>query len=302
MAECTAVGAAPADAWLLLPHPDPLPAAPLPARSVSAQPPLVLVTDTTEMLRHICQGHTVADESVVEVGSSYGGCTAVLVSSGAGRVVGLDSSWECITESRRRVPLASFEHVDAFADRAALATVLRRECPTLVVVDIGGNRACADVMDAIDAVRAALPAEGTPRARLMVLVKSEELHAALLRHRVPSPGCSQSAHAWWLEQRQRLAREQGGRVLAAAGALGEGSGADAQLVLDKQAGLCPVLRRPTWYPTRAAADNLPTICRFHNYAVQGCKRYAAAPRCESGPWQGYASMSRQGCTDAAMAS
>ena len=206
-----------------------------------------------------------ASSSSASSSSSSSSAAAAAAAPATGRFLGLDNSFECVSHCRKLLPTGRFERVDALADHAGLLAVLESERPTIVVVDVGGNRGLADVTELIERVVAGVTRSpevatkpGVPA--LLILVKSESL-VEELRKSLPEQGASfqtdqgqqtmiRCPHGWWAHMRARC--------------MAEG---------DKAAGIDRHrLRPPTWYPQRAGPDGR-LMCRFHNYDVtQGCKR------------------------------
>jgi hypothetical protein len=78
-------------------------------------------------------------DSVLEVGCSTGGATALLAQV-AGAVVGVDNSKQLVHEARARAPHIRFELLDALQSPSALADLASEVAACVVFVDIGGNR------------------------------------------------------------------------------------------------------------------------------------------------------------------
>ena len=161
----------------------------------------VVVTPDTDGFRRLARLQVdLRNDSIVEIGCSYGGCSALLLATGApaaaaampsdelapvmaaassseptlarANYVGVDNSFECVSHCRKAMPSARFEKLDALSDAPGLAALLRAERPSLVVIDVGGNRALADVAELVERVVHELAGLAGPRA-----AKEEEVVA-----------------------------------------------------------------------------------------------------------------------------
>ena len=201
---------------------------------------------------------------VLEIGSSYGVCTAQIAAalgdgtsdgmkSGARRVVGVDTSRELVAAAAARFPALRFERADALATPHAVVAIaerlLREEeeeeeegggggggaaAELVVFVDIGGNRE-------LEALVALLPwvATGLPRVPRLIVVKSEALCKA---------GRAAGGLDWG------ALREAAGAAIAAR------RGGAAR----REEGRAAAMPHPWRAPLRRNAAGVP-ICRFHNY-------------------------------------
>lgn len=173
-------------------------------------------------------------------------------------------------------PQARYEQLDALAQRDRLCSLLRAERPSLVVVDVGGIRALADVMELLETVLAAVSQpEQAPASsgsaggevaapHTLVLVKSEKLVTELLKHRqreqqqrqlAPQPRVLACPTGWWSSLRERWNNEDQELLTS-------------KLLSRRGAGLtgaqCRFLER------RCTPDGCRVICGYHNYATGGC--------------------------------
>ena len=175
---------------------------------------LVVAIHDTSSLRRLSRKICTAADRVFEIGCSYGACSAVLCEASPAYFLGIDNSEECVVACRAALPSANFRRLDALLGRDTLQALVRAERPTLLVVDVGGIRALADVMELLEGLVSAL---GTSSQSLL-LVKAEKLvhaartqlrradgdadgaeTAAALRERVVAcPG------GWWAEAREAL--------------------------------------------------------------------------------------------------
>ncbi|KAF8071307.1 IP5P13 [Scenedesmus sp. PABB004] len=169
--------------------------------------PLVLVCADTESYRCLARSQLCRADAVLELGCSYGVCTAQLAQH-AGQVVGVDCGSEVVAEARRRHPHVRFEVADALEQPAELLAIARSmrqragcsccsdsaaakgrasSCSScgapgsaaggsggasVVMADIGGDRQ-------LDALLRLVPWVMAQLAPRLLVVKSEELAAAV---------------------------------------------------------------------------------------------------------------------------
>ncbi len=245
----------------------------VPYRGAGIISPLVVITADTTEFRRLARGQIQAHDKVVEIGCSYGQASRLLLAGAS--YLGLDNSYECITHCQNLMPNARFVRMDVMSDQDGLRSALIAEMPTLVVLDIGGVRSLSDVMCIVELVISELACRSSSQMEdtsigvgtaLLILLKSEKLVADLEMHHfgvAPTHGnwlpvaritCPAG---WWAAARQRCQLlDNGGKAL----------GLDAKL------------RVPTWYPQRAIKKpGAPFICRYHNYALAGCKKSCRCP-------------------------
>jgi SAM-dependent methyltransferase len=240
----------------------------------SSVAPIVVVTPNTSEFRRLCKGQLVEHDRVIEIGCSYGQASQLLL--GGASYLGVDISYECISHCLQFMPSARFVRLDVMSDQDGFRAALNAESPTLVALDIGGVRNMPDVIFVIDSVLSALAAHGRDEAELaslakgpvasslLILVKSEQLAEDIETHCVeatPSnaplaPCAIPCPDGWWAAAREQCQQRKNG---------GKGLGLDVKL------------RVPTWYPQRAANPGAPFICRYHNYALDGCKKTVRCP-------------------------
>jgi hypothetical protein len=226
-------------------------------RRMHSERALVVATFDTTSFRRLMRLYTTADDAVLEVGCSYGACSALLAGEVAA-YVGVDNSFECVEHCRGlALPRARFERVDALAEPGALAALFADVAPTVVVIDIGGVRGLPDVLEMVEvAIGASVRVEATRPPLLLLkseaLVTAARAHLAALSLPHSSPiGCPDG---WWARTREQCHACDGGLKHA------------------KRAGLAPQIRKANWYPQRAVALGAPCICRFHNYGRHGCAK------------------------------
>eukprot|EP00434_Breviolum_minutum_P039267 symbB.v1.2.034865.t1/scaffold4577.1/size37779/6 len=144
-------------------------------RGVVHQHLAVVVVHSTNDYRHLARQLVHDKDEVVEIGSSLGKCTEILVSR-ASHVLGVDVSLEQLAISRKRVPNASFVFLDLFEEAAKLRGLLAehgQRKTSVALLDIGGDRQCRQVLRAIHLLQ-----EHLLELRL-VAVKSEELYSRM---------------------------------------------------------------------------------------------------------------------------
>eukprot|EP01116_Phalansterium_solitarium_P001430 TRINITY_DN11227_c0_g1_i1.p1 TRINITY_DN11227_c0_g1~~TRINITY_DN11227_c0_g1_i1.p1 ORF type:complete len:378 (+),score=88.10 TRINITY_DN11227_c0_g1_i1:24-1136(+) len=213
----------------------------------------VIICGDTRNFRLLARSQPRAGDRVVEVGSSFGRCTALLAAvPGVASVVGIDTSQEAVADARRTYPSVRFECFDVFVDKQRFVE-LAGGC-TQCFVDIGGNRG-------IDAVSMLLPFIQDCVSPDLIVIKSAELKKlADAQIQAASPDCPTSVvpdgASWW---QQLVARSKANAVAHRSINLGLGS----QRCL-----------HPLRYPAKTA-PNGRLVCRYHNYL--DCKKAQACP-------------------------
>jgi hypothetical protein len=146
--------------------------------------------------------------------------------------------------------MAIVHKVDAFADPKgafSLATGNHETYPTVVLIDIGGNRELEGVARMIRWVQVAF-AKHPPRA---IIIKSKELTQEL--HTNLRDGIINDAQDWLIQFLQN-----------------NNSMKNVSLKSPPPPSYSHPLQAPLVISPK---DNKTPICRFHNYHVEGCKRY-----------------------------
>lgn len=202
------------------------------ADEAAGAPLRAVVTYYTETFRRMVKLVRPTD-AVLEIGSSWGECTALLGEAlSPPRVVGVDTSKEALEKSSAKFPHLTFERADALANPLMvieIAKALLARCGAgarlVVFADIGGNRE-------LEALVALLPWVAATLAPRLIVVKSEKLHSAV---------AANGGVFDWPELQARCAKTRSfGRQK---------------------------LPHPLKAPLRHARDGTP-ICRFHNYRVR----------------------------------
>ncbi|CAJ1940090.1 unnamed protein product [Cylindrotheca closterium] len=125
---------------------------------------LILVASETNDYRRSAIVHTLESDSFMEIGCDFG----ILVDSvHCESKIGIDKSEESIGIAKERYPSRDFLLADVFEDFDASA-----HKPTVVAIDINGNRLLPAVIDCIQLVMDAW----SPR---LIVVKSRELYAKM---------------------------------------------------------------------------------------------------------------------------
>ena len=167
---------------------------------------------------------------------------------------------------------ARYEQLDALAQRDDLCALLRAERPSLIVLDVGGIRALADVMELLETVLAAVSQPEQAPASLecpegeaaapdtLLLVKSEKLVTELLKYRQREQELPQSRvlacpTGWWSSLRDRWNSEDQELLTRKLLSRRGGGLTGAQ---------CRAVER------RLTPDGCRVICQYHNYATDGC--------------------------------
>ncbi|KAG5457260.1 MAG: hypothetical protein BJ554DRAFT_2775, partial [Olpidium bornovanus] len=244
---------------------------------------LMLVCASTADYRRLARSQCRPSDNILEVGCSYGECTALLAAH-CKRCVGVDIGAEVVAAARERHggrANVEFEQYDVFEWNGHLARKERfaGEDVHAVFVDIGGNRELSTIVRLIPFIRREI------RPRLIV-VKSAKLARRAERHfaeRSAGPD-SPSVTALHGEERRRASsfgvfprqdeflRElqasalssetKAGRKLGGAGA-GVVDGDDAAAAAPADGGRFK--RHPLKYPPRRLEGSGRPVCRFFNY-------------------------------------
>lgn len=237
----------------------------------------VLVTANTQNYRNLALSQIQDNDDILELGCSTGETSVLLIAHPNVSWVGLDTSAEMIqlctatlsqqaaltlaadqvgdseTSEPRRVhtfrvdallhPLCALQQANRYHDQG----------PTVVFIDIGGNRDCTSILRIM-----AWCFTSFPRLRLAV-IKSQELVQELQRAQSdgslaldPSNGVMAGADDWFHDRIASLAHST-----------------TAPSVVSR--------RRQSLHPLRAPLvmsplDGTNPICRYHNYHPEGCKR------------------------------
>ena len=227
--------------------------------------PLVVATPDTDSLRRLSRLHTTRRDRVLEIGCSYGACSTLICDAQPDIFVGLDNSEECVQACIARnlngcSPV--FRRFDCLLEREALRQLLIDINPTLVVVDVGGIRGLADVVELIELLVASLHPQVSNSTTQLLLVKSEQLVAEAVKstavvvdwEKQESDGVLERVIAcpvgWWEAIRHKIDTAEAELLMARA---------------DRS------LRPATSYPMREVPSSGGLfICRHHNYSPHGC--------------------------------
>lgn len=135
---------------------------------------MILVAPETDIYRRLCLVHTLVDDVFCEIGSAKGdNCWKVYETGGVAQVLGLDKSRECLDTSSARYPAIRFQRYDFYHDSWPPAA--SEEVPTVVALDINGNRELPAVLDCLEHVLSSDAA--SPR---LIIVKSRTLYQKLM--------------------------------------------------------------------------------------------------------------------------
>ena len=126
---------------------------------------LILVASETNDYRRMATVHTTKEDNFMEIGCDFG----ILVDSVDSKTrLGLDKSEESIRIARKRYPNRTFLLGDVFGDDISI----NLESPSVIAIDINGNRLLPAVLDCIQLV----VDRWSPR---LIIVKSRELYTRL---------------------------------------------------------------------------------------------------------------------------
>lgn len=292
-----------------------IPAAALDPRSLPSLPrdrPCVLLSHSTETFRRLARSVPSPGEYTVDVGSAHGDATALMArAAGPDRVLGLDVAHRFVSAARAKHPGLAFERLDALEDPAFLAQ--RLAGAVNVFVDVGGVRAAEALVRLLPAVASASPPPTRVVVKCEALAKrakslEEDEHrdevddaplgssrdSRLVRVREEASVASDGSE---LESRRRRSPHRTttaarlGRAFWRRACEDEVRNARARstfrathVVASAAPGSRLFARYPLKYPERRVdAPGTPEhgaeMCRFHNYAADGCLRFAAG-RCD----------------------
>ncbi len=220
----------------------------------------VVVTADTRHYRNLAMAQIQDQDDVLEIGCSTGE-TSVLLLANANSWVGLDTSTEMmklctqtlnqkLQESSQKKHRHLYKVDILFHPNCALqqATKWNTHGPTVVFIDVGGNRDCTSVLKIM-----AWCFDSFPRLRLMV-IKNEELVRDIRASSrggtlalCPFGGLVTDGDDWYHHRMTSLPDDSLSR------------------------------RRQSLHPLRAPlvmspVDGTTPICRYHNYDPNGCKR------------------------------
>jgi SAM-dependent methyltransferase len=234
--------------------------------SVSESPVVnVIVTATTQKFRLLAQSHTVSTDHVLELGCSSGETSTILWQYCASWV-GFDTSSNMIQKVKdllvtvnkknnkkskkqqtQTTASASCYQLNALADPA---TAVEHACqysgsagPTVIYLDIGGNREEAGVIRMMQWILQSFPKVHT------VIIKSQEVHKALSNTDKCDIGTGEFAGGnEWFQDRLQVA---------------------VTATLPRHPLQAPKMLSPV--------DNKTPICRYHNYFKDGCGKGDICP-------------------------
>ena len=268
------------------------------ARLHQSDRPKVLVCRSTKAYRRLASCVPISGEKTVDIGSAYGDATALMAqAAGKDAVLGIDVSKHFVDQSSASRPDLRFERLDALEDPALLAREI--EGAVNVFVDIGGVRAA-------EALVRLLPAVAKSASPHFIVVKCEALHDAMADAEVPFPGLAGATTVtrFSVPEREREEPPEMGtdddyetdgsdsRWVDAVVVTASGSSTSfwrktcerevsnvrarsafkrAHVAKSARPASELFARYPLKYPPRFVAGDVE-ICRFHNYAAEGCIR------------------------------
>jgi len=179
------------------------------ARVLPPTDPRVLLMADTTSFRRMAKTQVGLGDAVLEIGSALGACTRILERR-AGIAVGVDLSEDLVLQARRLQPQCRFEWMDFFEEPARLDALWSELCGRgrlKIFVDIGGDRAAADVCRVLAALGGVAVRRPTERPALVV-VKSRELAAAAEAAACDKNGVLVAPDTWWAQVARPYARSQ----------------------------------------------------------------------------------------------
>lgn len=229
---------------------------------------LVLVSSDTKSYRALAESQVTPQDRVLEIGCSTGETSSIVISRNAASWVGFDNSSDMVATTLRRIKRElqrdgrgststriSGQTLDLLLDPGQARDVACQfGSPTVVLVDVGGNRRLSGVARVLGWVFSNCV---EPRPRLIVCKSSNlyaEMSASSLKIGHPldqelSRGLLPGAHVWFELQLTESRRECLPKHPL-----------QAALVLAPLSSGCPERMQP--------------ICRYHNYHEQGCAKAA----------------------------
>jgi SAM-dependent methyltransferase len=207
----------------------------------------IIITAETNHYRNLAASHVASDDRVLEIGCSTGQASLIITKI-ASEWVGLDISETMIDRCRAQKSLKKAFCVDAIKDTEKTLEIVQNNLtstPTVVFVDIGGNRELEGVLQILSWVLS------TFVCTKLVIVKSRALVSKLDSE---CPGSSNTgeilgATKWFQSEFQ---------------------------ILDTKLPSHPLQASLKYSPL---APEKP-ICRYHNYHPDGCKRFKDNQQCE----------------------
>jgi len=168
------------------------------ARVIPSSDKRVLVMADTLMYRRMAKTQVGHMDAALEIGCAFGDCTRILACH-AGTVVGVDVAQDIVEESRRRHPHCRFEWLDCFEEPERFRELwaeLRGRGALKIFVDVGGDRAAADVCKVLTAL-GAVCRDNPELEPALVVVKSRELADAAEAVTCSSDGGIVDMSGWW---------------------------------------------------------------------------------------------------------
>jgi len=132
--------------------------------------PISLVCFSTKHFRELARHQVSPHDTVLEIGASFGEATRILSKTGARHVTAIDNSAEGVQHIQAmNLPNVSVHCVQALSNQQSDILGLLPRPPTVVLVDIGGNRDLAAVVNLLAWLSAGIRPP-------LIITKSEELY------------------------------------------------------------------------------------------------------------------------------
>jgi SAM-dependent methyltransferase len=201
----------------------------------------IIVTPETNFFRQMAISQISQDDRVLEIGCSTGETSKLFIPI-CQSWVGVDTSEKMIAQCKQMIQENNFEstnthleQVDALIDPAkALSVVTHFGEPSVIFIDIGGNRECINVLRMLSWAR-----ERFPNNLRLVVVKSRELTQSMQSLANSETGILDNGNEWFTSTKHK-----------------------PKLV--KHPLKAPMMFSPI--------DPTTPICRYHNYHKNGCHR------------------------------
>ena len=159
----------------------------VPVLETSSDTTKILLTETTNKYRLLAASQLTKEDHILEIGCSNGECSLVIAKYG-GSLVGIDVSTEMIAQAKEKMSKTNnnknskvqFHILDPFLQPQKVIQLSspsslqdnddagRKKQPTVIFIDIGGNRDLTSVVRMLEWVKRSF----TPR---LIIIKSEEM-------------------------------------------------------------------------------------------------------------------------------
>ena len=238
---------------------------------------VVLLAHSTGTFRRLASDTPNVGEVCLDVGSAHGDATKRLADAVGcpENVVGIDVSPEFIRLSTEKYPALKFHRMDVLEDMPFFVDTLTKMKPQVVFVDIGGVRAAEALVRVLPAIAKTCASRVVAiKCEALARIATETLKETLkktLGHTNPDGNPKANPNLlpprFWATVCQDEVTNARSRSSHKAHA-----GTETPATIN-------FARYPLRYPVKTNETSGVEICRFHNYALQGCLRLTQG-RCE----------------------